>query len=449
MFIPRYLYDVNLSEEIFSFVHGTPCPYEAMNLFEECLKMKNLSHFSGNCFILIVKLVTSESKMSNSWKILLAGVVIIVITVSGISLVSVGSGGNVSATTSLAAPDLNLDDYAQAIDPYEWDFPADFGAHPDFLTEWWYYTGNVATDDGRRFGYQFTIFRRAISPVDNTSDSEWRTNQVYLAHFTISDIESDTFYHDQRFSRGGAGLAGASVDPFYRVWLEDWEILAENEDASLVRIQAESDEFSINLSLEQTKAPALQGDNGLSQKSDEAGNASYYYTLSRLATTGEITINDETFTVEGNTWKDHEFSTSALGTGAQGWDWFGLIFDDNTELMIGQIRLQDASREPAFGGLMIYPDGSTEYLSSDRFTINPSDTWTSPHTGAEYPSGWDMTVNTSQETLNFSVTPLMRDQELHDTEPAYWEGAVQVSGDVTGYGYAELTGYNESMQNRF
>ena len=387
--------------------------------------------------------------MENRWKILLIALVIISITVFGISLVNVGGSGDVSATTSLTAPDISLDDFARATEPYDWNFPEDFGAHPEFLTEWWYYTGNVETEEGRRFGYQFTIFRRAINPDDTQTESEWRTNQVYLVHFTISDIETETFYHDERFSRGGAGLAGATVDPVYRVWVEDWEILAQNEDASVVTIQAESDDFAINLTLEQTKEPALQGDNGLSLKSDDLGNASYYYTLSRLLTTGEITINDEVFAVSGNTWKDHEFSTSALGTGAQGWDWFGLIFDNDTELMIGQIRLQDSGIEPAFGGLMIYPDGSTEYLPSSSFDISATDTWVSPHTGAEYPSGWEITVTTSQETFTFEATPLMQDQELADTDPSYWEGAVRVTGDVTGYGYAELTGYNGSMQNRF
>lgn len=387
--------------------------------------------------------------MSNRWKIVLAGIVIIAIAIFGISLVSVSGGGDISATTSLAASDINLDDYARAIAPYDWNFPADFGAHPDFLTEWWYYTGNVATEDGRHFGYQFTIFRRAITPESTETDSEWRTNQVYLAHFTVSDIDDNAFYHDQRFSRGSADLAGATVDPVYRVWLEDWQIIALNEDASLVQINAVTDDFVINLTLEQAKPPALQGDNGLSQKSADEGNASYYYTLSRLITQGEITIGDEIFTVSGNTWKDHEFSTSALGTGAQGWDWFGLIFDNDTELMVGQIRLEDGGTEPAFGALMIYPDGTTEYLASDSFTITPTDTWISPHTGAEYPSGWEMTVTTSQQTFNFTVEPLMRDQELVDTDPSYWEGAVRITGDVTGYGYAELTGYTGSMQNRF
>lgn len=387
--------------------------------------------------------------MANRWKIIFIALVIMIITIFGISLVNVGGNGDVSATTSLTAPDVNLDDFARAVEPYDWNFPEDFGAHPEFLTEWWYYTGNVATEEGQRFGYQFTIFRRAITPENTETESEWRTNQVYLVHFTVSDIDANNFYHDQRFSRGGAGLAGATTDPVYRVWIEDWEILAQNEEASLVTIQAEADDFSINLTLEQTKEPALQGDDGLSQKSEEVGNASYYYTLSRLLTTGEITIDGEVFTVSGNTWKDHEFSTSALGTGAQGWDWFGLIFDNNTELMVGQIRLQDGGVEPAFGGLMIYPDGTTEYLPSSSFEITPTDFWISPHTGAEYPSGWQMRVSTEEGVLNFEVEPLMQDQELADTDPSYWEGAVKISGELTGYGYAELTGYTGSMQNRF
>lgn len=335
------------------------------------------------------------------------------------------------------------------VEPYDWQFPRDFGAHPDFQTEWWYYTGNLGTADGRRFGFQFTIFRRAITPDATPTDSEWRTNQIYLAHFTVSDIANEQFFHEQRLSRGGAGLAGATIDPRYRVWLEDWQILAQNDNASLVTIAAAVDEFAINLTLEQTKPPALQGDNGLSHKSSDEGNASYYYSLSRLLTDGTITINGEVFEVSGVTWKDHEFSTSALGTGAQGWDWFGLIFDDNTEMMLGQIRMRDGSTEPAFGGVLVYPDGSTEYLPSASFSITPTNTWTSPHTGAEYPSGWDITVETANGSLSFHAEPLQRDQELADTEPSYWEGAVRITGDVTGYGYAELTGYTSSMQNRF
>lgn len=387
--------------------------------------------------------------MANGWKWAFIAALLIVVLIVGLSLIDAGSAEAVGATTQLQAPEMDISAYARAIEPYDWSFPADYGAHPEFLTEWWYYTGNLTTAEGRRFGFQFTIFRRALSPVSHESESEWRSNQAYLVHFTLSDIEGAAFYHEQRISRGSAGLAGAEAFPRYHVWVEDWQIIAQNDEATLVSIQAAAENFAIDLLLEQAKAPVLQGDNGLSQKGEEIGNASYYYSLPRLLTTGEITVNGESFSVTGLTWKDHEFSTSALGTGAQGWDWFGLIFDNNTELMIGQIRMEDGGREAAFGGLLIYPDGSSEYLSAENFTISPTGTWESPHTGAIYPSGWDVTVNSSQGSFRFHIEPLMQDQELYDTDPAYWEGAVRITGDVTGYGYAELTGYVSSMANRF
>ena len=383
-----------------------------------------------------------------NWRIIGIGLTILAVVIFGFSLVEPLSGSEVSANTQLAIPETDISGFSQAIDPWDWQFPQDHGAHPDFQTEWWYYTGNVATEDGRRFGYQFTIFRRAISPENYVSDSEWRTDQIHMAHFTISDIAEEEFYHDVRYSRGGAGLAGAVADPVYRVWLEDWQVIGENEDATLQRITAETEDFGLDVQLEQVKPPALQGDNGLSPKSDEVGNASYYYSLTRLLTSGTITINDETFEVTGNTWMDHEFSTSALGGQAQGWDWFGLIFDDNTELMVGQIRLTDGDKEPAFGGLMINGDGSTRYLAADDFTITSTDTWISPHTDAEYPSGWEIELK-GDEGFAITVTPLQNDQELHGTGIEYWEGAVRIEGDKTGYGYAELTGYIGTMQNRF
>ena len=393
------------------------------------------------------------------WRWFLIGISIIGISLFGFSLIDISGGEDISANTVLNAPTTNTEGFARAVAAYDWQFPQDFGAHPDFQTEWWYYTGNVAdVETGQRFGYQFTIFRRAITPEGVESASEWRTNQMYLAHFTVSDIASEAFYHTQQFSRGSAALAGATTDPRYRVWLEDWEIAAQNDDASSTRIRADAGDFALDVTLAQVKPPALQGLNasGLSPKSADAGNASYYYTLSRLLTEGTITLEGQTFAVEGTTWKDHEFSTSALGTGAQGWDWFGLIFDNDTEMMIGQIRMEDGSTEPAFGGLLIYPDGSTRYLPAETFTITATDTWTSPHTEATYPSGWTITVEADiaatggDGTLDFSVTPLMRDQELHDdANLAYWEGAVHIEGDVAGYGYAELTGYVDTMEGRF
>lgn len=392
------------------------------------------------------------------WRLLTLGAVAIAVAALGFSMIDGGGRGDVTASAMLDVPEIDPSAYAQAIDPWDWHFPRDHGPHPEFQTEWWYYTGNVTAEDGRHFGFQFTIFRRAITPEPHLTGSEWRTGQIYMAHFTISDIAGERFFHDERYSRGGAELAGAlpddaAPDALYRVWLEDWAVAALNDDATQQGITAASDGFALDVTLEQVKPPALQGDNGLSPKSDEIGNASYYYTLSRLITDGTITLEGETFTVEGYTWMDHEFSTSALGDDALGWDWFGLIFDDDHELMIGQIRLLDGDREPAFGGLMIYPDGSTRYLDAGDFTITATAEWESPHTGAIYPAGWDVRIYGAalerEDDLQFTITPLMNDQELHSGDIAYWEGAVEVRGDVRGYGYGELTGYVDAMTGRF
>jgi len=386
-------------------------------------------------------------------KILALLAVVIMVAVTGFSMIDSNGGGDITASAISASPSSDMSGYARAVEPWAWSFPRDYGAHRGFQTEWWYYTGNLSDENGRRFGYQFTVFRRAITPDQTPTDSEWRTNQVYLAHFTLSDIDSQTFYHDQRLSRGGADLADATpndseTDAPYRVYVEDWSIAAVDSAPDRFTIQAASDGgFAVDFTLDALKPPALQGLDGLSQKSDIPGNASYYYSQTRLETAGTLTVGGQTLTVSGLTWKDHEFSTSALGENALGWDWFGLHFDDGRDLMIGQIRLLDGGKEPAFGGLLIDSDGTTRYLKSDEFTITATGTWTSPHNGAIYPAGWDITI--PGEGLTFSATPLQPDQELADTEPSYWEGAVQLDGDVTGFGYAELTGYSTAMTRRF
>ncbi|MCY3572604.1 MAG: carotenoid 1,2-hydratase [Chloroflexi bacterium] len=383
------------------------------------------------------------------WRVFGMLLLIAPVVIFGISLVEPMSSGSLSARPQLGAPPIDTSGFARAIAPWDWQFPRDHSAHPDFQTEWWYFTGNLADESsGRRFGFQFTIFRRALSPDFASSSSEFRSNQIYFAHFTVSDIAGGDFHHDVRYGRGGAGLAGAEDQPRWRVWVEGWSMRAENDAATAIRIQAASDDFAIDLALRQVKPPALQGKKGLSPKSAEVGNASYYYSLSRLETVGQISLGGARFAVSGHSWMDHEFSTSALGADAQGWDWFGLLFDDDSELMVGQIRLTDGGLEPAFGGLIINPDGSTRQLDSSEISIRGLDTWRSPHSLAEYPAGWDIAV-AGEAGFRITVAPLLADQELHDGGIIYWEGAVSISGDKTGYGYAELTGYAESMQNRF
>lgn len=382
------------------------------------------------------------------WRYVILSTAALAVALFGFSLIDTGGSGEVSARALLLAPDADISGFARAIDPWDWQFPRDHGAHPRFQTEWWYYTGNLADSAGRRFGYQFTLFRRAITPVAHETGSEWRADQIYMAHFTVTDVQGNRFYQSERFSREGAGLAGATVDPRYRVWLENWQVEAQDETAALTAITAHTDAVTVDFRLEQIKPPALQGDGGLSRKGDEPGNASYYYSLSRLLTEGTVTINGETFAVSGATWMDHEFSTSALGGDALGWDWFGLHLDGSRELMLGQIRKVGGDKDPAFGGLLVNPDGGTRLLESSDFTIRSLETWTSPHTGAVYPSGWEIVV-AGETPLRLTLTPLALDQELYRGGITYWEGAVRIDGDAGGYGYAELTGYASAMTGRF
>ena len=357
-------------------------------------------------------------------------------------------GEPVGASIVTLPPQFDADGFAQAIEPWQWEFPSDHGPHPAFQTEWWYYTGNVTTETGRRFGYQFTIFRRALTPSPRIAQSEWYSSQIYMAHFTVSDVTGGGFYQEERFSRDGAGLAGAEVRPRYRVWLEDWSVQASDSSAGQMRIRARADDFAIELTLTSTKPPALHGDSGLSRKGPEPGNASYYYSLTRLATTGMVAIGDEVFAVSGTSWMDREFGSSALSANAVGWDWFAVHLDDGRDLMVGQIRRQDGSVEPVFGGLLVYPDGKTHYLPSEAFTISPTRTWQSERSGATYPAGWEITVNLDESTLRLILEPLMAEQEVRGSV-TYWEGAVRASGDVSGFGYAELTGYAQPLRGLF
>ncbi|MFQ5610857.1 MAG: lipocalin-like domain-containing protein [Anaerolineae bacterium] len=345
----------------------------------------------------------------------------------------------------LAPVAANSDRFERAYAPRPLAFPADHGPHPGFQTEWWYYTGNLADETGDRFGFQLTFFRRGLAPPSEspTRSSEWGTDQIYFAHFTVTDVEGRRFYPHERFSRGAAGVAGAGGEPL-RVWLEDWSATLAADGT--IRLQARGEDVRLDLRLSQSKPPVLHGERGLSPKSEAPGNASYYYSLSRLPAQGAIVTPRGEFAVSGNAWLDHEWSTSALGPDAVGWDWFGLQLEDGRELVFAQIRRADGGLEPVSGGLIVEPDGSTRYLSLDAVDVEVLDTWTSPLSQATYPARWRLRV--PAENLDLTVRPLLANQEL-PVSFVYWEGAVAVEGEVTGYGYVELTGYFRSMQGQF
>lgn len=353
--------------------------------------------------------------------------------------------------SQLIAGEQDTSGFARATDPRDFHFPTDHGPHPDYLTEWWYYTGNLDAETGEHFGYQLTFFRRGLTPapVAAARTSNWASNQVYFAHFTITDVAGDNYQAFERFSRGAAGLAGAQGEPRFRVWLEDWEVIQTR--AGVYQLSAEQDQLEIELILTETKGPILQGKDGLSPKGPEPGNASYYYSLPALESRGTITIQNRPYVVVGKSWMDHEFSTSALGADQVGWDWFSFQLDDNTELMYFQIRHEDGGRAPVSSGTLIEADGSTRPLSVGEVDLQVTGQWESPHSGAVYPSGWVLAI--PGIGLELEIEPYRADQELN-VSFIYWEGAVQISGNragqaVSGSGYVELTGYLDSFAGRF
>jgi predicted secreted hydrolase len=378
----------------------------------------------------------------------------------------------VGATTQLnwAAAPASSAGFARAIEPGILQFPQDFGPHPDYRSEWWYYTGNLDTPEGRSFGYQLTFFRQGLAPdrpiqsslksASNSSpsapqtqgQSQWRGNQIYSAHFTVSDIAGDRFYPVERFSRGQVGLAGAQASP-YGVWLQDWSAM-ELPDGR-VRLQAKTGAVAIDLTLNPT-TPVLQGDRGLSQKGPEPGNASYYYSQVQQPTQGTIGVGDRRYEVAGLSWMDHEFSTSSLDAGTVGWDWFSIQFDDRSSLMLYGLRQEDGSVAPMSAGLWIAADGTTERLGATEFQVSVLDQWTSPlrlprsagQRQVRYPSRWRIEV--PKLDLSLEGASLLADQELRFGTVRYWEGVSGFRGSragqpIAGRGYVELTGYGSRL----
>ncbi|NNG11772.1 MAG: carotenoid 1,2-hydratase, partial [Halobacteria archaeon] len=333
----------------------------------------------------------------------------------------------------------DISGYARADEPRQFSFPDDHGAHPRFRNEWWYFTGNLRTANGRRFGYQFVIFRIALKPESSIHPSHWASNQVYMGHFALTDPHDQRFIFQERFSRPAIGLAGAQSQPF-RVWLENWFVAETSGDHW--ELHATTPRISLQLELQPQKPVVLQGEKGLSRKNSTPGNASYYYSITRLATHGTVTVDEVTHTVDGESWLDREWSTSALGVDQVGWDWFSLQLSNGYDLMYYQLRRKDGAIDPFSSGTLIDPDGQTLQLRGNDITIELLETWQSPR-GGRYPSQWRLRI--PSRDMDMVIRPVLADQEL-DVSVRYWEGAVDFTGqqdgvEMTGHGYVELTGY--------
>ena len=322
-------------------------------------------------------------------------------------------------------------------------FPRDFGAHEEFRTEWWYYTGNLESAKGQHFGFELTIFRVGlVQPATALpGDSEWHDRSIYFAHFAVSDIGREGFYAFERYSRPGPGLAGAQAQP-YRVWIEDWRV--SESSPGIYQLQAAQEGITLALTLTDEMGVVLHGEAGYSRKGQSATNASYYYSQPRLYAEGSIQIDETQYQVSGLAWKDHEFSTSVLDENQVGWDWFSLQLEDGPALMLFQLRERGGGTSDSSSGTFIAEGGTPQPLLETDFEIYVTDEWRSPHTAGIYPAAWELRLDRPDCVLQ--VRPWMADQEIHFPTVTYWEGAVRFEGTcggvaAVGNGYVELTGY--------
>ena len=335
-------------------------------------------------------------------------------------------------------------DWAQARAGRPFEFPADHASHPDYRVEWWYYTGNLEAVDGRRFGYQVTFFRVGIDR-DPANPSVWSVRDLFMAHLAVTDVERGEHLVSERLNRAGVNWAGARTDRL-EVWNEDWRV--DTDDAGhLLRAMSDDGRYGVDLRLAADRPPVLHGDGGLSQKGRAEGNASHYYSLTRMETTGELRVEGETVRVGGLSWMDHEFGTTFLEPSQQGWDWLSLQLDDGTDLMVYVLRQQDGAVDPHSSGTLVRPNGQVVPLTAKDLELVPGRKWVSPTSGARYPVEW--VVGIAGESLRLEVRAAVDAQELHteqSTGVTYWEGAVVASGTlgrqpVAGRGYLEMTGY--------
>lgn len=333
--------------------------------------------------------------------------------------------------------------YREAVPGYHYSFPRDHFEHPEFRTEWWYYTGNVRDAAGKRFGFELVFFRQGERRGPVVNRSAWRVDDLYLAHLALTDVEGKRFYYHQRLNRAGPGIAGASCAE-RRVWNGNWSAAWQGDRQAL---EATADEFQFRLELAAAKPPVVHGVNGVSQKGDAPGEASYYVSFTRLMVSGDLVVGGARHEVTGTAWMDHEWFTKQLDKEQTGWDWFSVQLDNQTELMLFQLRRSDGSIDGHSSGTYVDREGRARHVTQAEFALTPVSYWRSSQTGASYPVEWRIRVPSLGVTLDVHAD--LEAQELMSEEtswPAYWEGAVTYSGSAAGVGYLEMTGYDGPVE---
>lgn len=332
-------------------------------------------------------------------------------------------------------------------------FPRDYGAHPDFRTEWWYVTGWLTDERGVERGFQVTFFRVGTR-IGLDNPSRFAPRQLILAHAAVADPARGRLLHGERSARAVAPLAGAA-EAHTEAWIRDWT-LAWQGDRYRTRISTA--EFSFELDLVPPGPPVLNGLAGYSRKAPQAGHASHYYSRPQLQTSGTLRIDGRDHAVKGHAWLDHEWSSTLMPPAARGWDWIGINLADGGSLMA--FRMRDADGKPLWAAAtLVDGQGNTHTLGADQVRFEPLRRWHSPRTGADYPVSWRLSLDTPQGERRYRLEALMDDQELdsrRSTGAVYWEGAVRLreepadgsderAGPEAGRGYLEMTGYAERL----
>ncbi len=353
----------------------------------------------------------------------------------------------------LAGTVMSAEGWKQAKGSWQWSFPRDHGAHPEYRTEWWYFTGNLKDKNGRQCGYQLTFFRQGIALTASRPDIPWSIRDVYLAHFAIVDGTSGKFWHYDQASRSGPGLAGAKTGAM-DVWTLNW---SAKMTGNIIYLKAYKNDMALDLELSPRKPKIFHGNKGLSTKGPNPGQASYYYSFTDLETKGTIRteLSKNPVAVTGTSWFDQEFGSNVLSPDQVGWDWFGIHLSDGRDLMLFQLRKKDGSIESSSSATIIEQDGTSRHLRENEITVNVMAQWKSPKSSGIYPAKWQIRIPSAN--IDITLTPIVANQELvteASTGVTYWEGAVTGTGTSQGAivnveGYAELTGYAGSLSGLF
>jgi predicted secreted hydrolase len=371
-----------------------------------------------------------------------------------------GTSGSTASSGSPGAPGSSAPTGASApaptgTRPFDWapvrrdppmTFPADFGAHPDHRTEWWYVTGWLERPGAADAGFQLTFFRsRTAHPAANPS--RFAPTQLVLAHAALALPERGRLLHAERSSRAGFGLAGAQTGDT-RVWLgagDDAWTLRRDPATDRYRARIVAKDFAFELDLDPAAPPLLQGEAGYSRKGPGEAQASRYYSRPQVRVAGRVRVGAADTPVEGRAWFDHEWSSEILDERAAGWDWTGLNLDDGGALMAFRIRARDG--RDAWTDATLREGAAGVVRTGLKPTFEPLRHWQSARSGAR----WPVSLRIRIAGRELELRPLFDDQELDargSTGTTYWEGAVVAleGGRRIGRGYLELTGYAGALR---